>query len=1243
MFDQISKQEIFAMFRNMKVGARLTLGFAIVIVLMIGIIAVALRQGEVAHEKLERIVKINNVRINLANCMLNDVRKVSIALHNTLLLKNIEEARRMRDIIAEERKNFDSEFNKLQELTGKDDTKATELISKVKASTDDSRPLNNKVFDLAVAGKDNDAFDLMTKQGSPSVDQWIVAIEALVHHNEELSALRYDQAEKARAAARSTMFILGAAAIALSVLIVIFLTLGITRPLSQSVDAANRIASGDQTIDLSDAEKRGDELGLMLQSFSKMIATLRDAANQADVISKGDYSVDIAPLSDKDVLGIALQRMTRALRENRDHVQRQDWLKTGIARLNQVVSGDPDLATLASKVISEIATYLDAQVGAIYVARNGIGAALSLMGSYAYTKRKNLSNVFKPGEGLVGQAALEKKQILIRNVPEDYIRVTSGLGESIPRFICVSPLIYEDRVKGVIEVGTLSEITDQQMEYLNQAMPALALAIESAESRTKLAKSLEESQALTEELRTTNVELEEQTQALKISEEELKAQQEELQVTNEELEEKNELLDRQKRDVEKARKDIEEQAEELALASKYKSEFLANMSHELRTPLNSLLLLAQSLSENKGGNLNGEQVESAKIIHGSGNDLLNLINEILDLSKIESGRMDLQLGRVLISDLAEGVRASFGHMTEKKGIKLEVAVPEDAMAEIKSDRKRIEQVIRNLVSNAIKFTDSGSVTVTFARPSPDTNLSRSGLSADECLAVEVRDTGIGIAPENQKIIFEAFQQVDGGTSRKYTGTGLGLSVSRELARIMGGEIQVYSELGKGSTFTLYLPVVVSPGRKVAPGSATVTVARADEGALRDATRQSATAVQIEDDRDKLEKDNRVILVIDDDPNFARLLHRKCHEKGFKCLAAPTGEAGLELATKHQPAAIILDIHLPGMDGWAVLSALKEDVLTRHIPVHIVSVEEVSTEALRKGAVGHASKPLSQEVLEETFRKLEQVSAGKPKRVLVVDDDPNIRRATVKLIGDEDVKVDEAETGKQAQEALRSGGYDCVVLDLGLPDISGAKLLEKLEREGVDLPPVIVHTARDLTLDEEMDLRDHSEAIVIKDVRSQERLLDEVSLFLHRVVSKMPEKKRQIIMDLHDSDALVKDKKVLIVDDDMRTTFAVSHLLAERGMKTLKAENGERALMLLEEHPDVDLVLMDIMMPVMDGYEAMKRIREQERFRSLPIIVLTAKAMREDREKSLAAGANDYLPKPVDQKRLLSMIRVWLCR
>ncbi|MFH1572415.1 MAG: response regulator, partial [Acidobacteriota bacterium] len=626
--------------------------------------------------------------------------------------------------------------------------------------------------------------------------------------------------------------------------------------------------------------------------------------------------------------------------------------------------------------------------------------------------------------------------------------------------------------------------------------------------------------------------------------------------------------------------------------------------------------------------------ESARIIHGGGTDLLNLINEVLDLSKIEAGRMDLHFGTVRVSDLADGVRASFQHMAEEKGLGLDVVVSKDAAGEIVSDRKRIEQVLRNLVSNAVKFTEKGTVAVTFGHPAAGTDLSRSGLSAGECLAIAVKDTGIGIAPGQQKIVFEAFQQADSGTVRKYGGTGLGLSISRELAHLLGGEIQLESEPGQGSTFTLYLPVTVSAGRKVSAGDG-VTVS------MHDVTGQRAVAVQIEDDRNSLEKDARVILVIEDDPNFARLLYEKCHEKGFSCLAAPTGEAGLEIAAKHLPNAVILDIRLPGMDGWAVLAALKEDTRTRHIPVHIVSVEEISTEALRKGAVGHATKPLDQEDLEETFRRLEQVFAGKPKRVLVVEDDGKTRRKTVQLIGNGDVKVDEAENGEQALQAIRSGRYDCVVLDLGLPDLSGGELLARLEREGVDLPPVIIHTARDLTREEEMDLREHAESIVIKDVRSQERLLDEVSLFLHRVVSTMPEKKKQMILNLHETDVLLKDKKVLIVDDDMRTTFALSRLLTGRGMKTLKAENGERALRLLDQEPNVDLVLMDIMMPVMDGYEAVERIRAQDRFRNLPIIVLTANAMPEDRAKCITAGANDYLPKPVDEGRMISMMRVWL--
>lgn len=996
-------------------------------------------------------------------------------------------------------------------------------------------------------------------------------------------------------------------------------------------------------------------IGIVMALFiSRSISgNLGRVISVAEAIAEGNLDTIVEEGGGYEIgkLRASVDRMQASLRRAREAAERLSWLKTGVARLNDVMRGDLEIEPLASKVISEVANYLDGQVGAFYVAQNGGKPAFSLVGSYAYTKRKNLSNVFELGDGLVGQAALEKQQILLKNVPEDYIKVTSGLGERVPRFICVTPCIYEDHVKGVVEIGTLNEMTDLELEYLSQAMPALAIAVQSAENRTTLAKSLQESQQLSEELqaqqeelKVANEELEEQTQRLEESEQRLKQQQEELQVTNEELEEKNELLERQKREVELARKDIEEKAEEVALASKYKSEFLANMSHELRTPLNSLLLLSQGLVENKSGNLTADQIESARIIHGGGSDLLSLINEILDLSKIEAGRMDLQLGAVRIGDLTDSFRTSFGHMAKEKGLGLEIVAIENGPPEIVSDRKRLEQVVKNLLSNAIKFTKAGTIRVTFGRPDAGTDLSRSGLSSGDCLAIAVSDTGIGIAPDQHKLIFEAFQQADGGTSRKYGGTGLGLSISRELARLLGGEIRIESEPGKGSTFTLYLPIVRSAERMV-PAAAQGTGMRpqTDTGSHRALSMERVAALQIEDDRDSLEKDARAILVIEDDPKFARVLYKKCHEKGFKCLATPTGEAGLELAAKHLPSAVILDIRLPGIDGWAVLAGLKDDIRTRHIPVHVVSVEDASAEALRKGAVGYATKPLAQEGLEETFARIEQLSTGKPRRLLVVEDDADLRQRTVTLIGNGDVKVDEAASGKEALAALRTGRYDCVVLDLGLPDMSGLAVLDTLESEGVKMPPVIIHTARDLTREEEAGLHERAESIVVKDVRSQERLLDEVSLFLHRVVSGMPEDSRQIICNLHDSDELLRDKKVLIVDDDLRTVFAMSQFLSTRGMKPLKAENGEKALRLLAEQPDVDLVLMDIMMPVMDGYEAIARIRAQERFHRLPVIALTAKAMKEDRAKCIAAGANDYLSKPVDQDRLISLMRVWLYR
>lgn len=947
----------------------------------------------------------------------------------------------------------------------------------------------------------------------------------------------------------------------------------------------------------------------------------------------------------------SVRAMIVALKESRDAVEDRQWLSTGLARLNDDLRGEQDVGRLATKALSEIAQYLDAKVGALYVALEKDGTpTLTMLASYAYTKRKNLSNEFRFGEGLVGQAALEEEQILLRNVPEDYVRVTSGLGDHVPRFICVTPLRFEDLVKGVIEIGTLNEMPDLHLEYLKQATSALAVALETGQGRENLAEAFRESQTLTEELQaqqeeleTANEELEEQTQALQSSEAKLQTQQEEMEVINEELLGKNEALERQKREVESAQADIAEKADELAVASKYKSEFLANMSHELRTPLNSLLLLARSLAEDREGNLSEEQLESARIIQGSGDELLALINEILDLAKIEAGRMDLDLANVALADLAESVDASFAHMAADKGLDFETRVEDDAPSKIVTDAKRLQQVVKNLVSNALKFTERGSVEVRFHRPSSDVNLSRSGLDRGKTIAISVIDTGIGIAADQQRVIFEAFQQVDGTAARRYSGTGLGLSISRELAKLLGGEIQLSSTPGKGSTFTLFLPLRLVPqGETDHGGSATPPTSTPARPPRPASERVRPEKIAVADDRDDLTDQDRKILIIEDDVAFARVLSMRCHERGFKCLVAGDGVEGLELAERYLPQAVILDLKLPTMDGWRVLDRLKQDTKLRHIPVHIISVEEPSTLAFRRGAVGHIHKPVGPDELQGVFDRIETTLSKDLKKLLVVEDDDASRLAIVNLVGGKDVQVDQASGAQEAIAALLENRYDCMILDLGLWDMDGEKLLETIRAdEDAELPPVIVYTGRDLSRDKEMELREYTESIILKDVRSEDRLLDEVSLFLHRVIDDMPAEKRQVIIDLHDKDMMFEGKHVLVVDDDMRSAFALAKLLTTRGIKVTKAENGERALKIIEANPDVDLVLMDIMMPVMDGYETMRRIRAAERSARLPIIALTAKAMKGDREKCIAAGANDYLTKPVDPHRLLSMMRVWL--
>ncbi len=991
----------------------------------------------------------------------------------------------------------------------------------------------------------------------------------------------------------------------------LFVSQAISRPIVALTRATGRMAGGDLQTPVDTGGR--DELGILSRSVDGMQISLRKARDE----------------NTRSVMQLKLQ----------------DWLKGGLNELNTSVRGDKSMEKMTNDALMFLSKYLKAGVSVLYIFDEKEDC-LRIVANYAFTRNKRFNERIRLGEGLAGQAARERKIICLDNIPPDYLAIASATGAAVPCAVLAVPLVIENQLFGVMEFGSFKDFSALEVDFLKQAGEALAISISANLSRERIAKLLEESQSQSEELqsqseelRSANEELEEQTQRLQQSEEKLKAQQEELQVTNEELEEKNEVLDRQKREVEKARAEVVQRAEDLALASKYKSEFLANMSHELRTPLNSLLLLSRGLTDNKKGNLTGDQVESARIIYQSGSDLLTLINEILDLSKIEAGRMDLRVTEVSLSDIADSVRATFQHFADDKGLSFGVRVLEGAPEKIKTDRQRLEQVIRNLLSNAIKFTEKGEVKISFGMAASDTVLRHRGLLPESTLAITVEDTGIGIANDHHKIIFEAFQQADGGISRKFGGTGLGLSISRELARLLGGEIQVLSEPDKGSIFTMFIPVGGPAPEfmvKLEPDNDFSKTPMTQEAV------KSSVSKPVTDDRNSIQKGDRVILIVDDDARFEGILMKYCRDSGLKCLSCTSGEEAIEIARRFRPGGIILDLKLPGIDGWSVLDTLKQDPSTRHIPIHIMSVDKPVADALRKGAIGYLQKPVNHEDIEGALRKLAEVAANKVKKVLVVDDDKEIRRSIVKLISDEQVLVEEATSAKEALAALKGGHYDCMILDLGLMDLDGRQLLKTLESDSsVILPPVIVYTARELTSEETMELRNYSDSIIIKDVRSEDRLFDEVSLFLHRVVSEMPEQKRKIITRLHEPDSSLHGKKVMVVDDDMRTLFALSKLLSDCEMKVLKAENGEKALKLLEEHPDVNLVLMDIMMPVMDGLEAIRRIRAQGRFVKLPIIALTAKAMKGDREQCMSTGASDYLPKPLDQDRLLSMMRVWL--
>lgn len=1044
--------------------------------------------------------------------------------------------------------------------------------------------------------------------------------------------------------------------------VIVFISRNITGPLKDTTQILENLSKGIIDQDNPIVTKTHDELGQMALALNRLSNSLKKNADFALAIGKNELNTDYKPLSKRDMLGNALLQMRDNLSELSKINANNSWLQSSIVDVSNILRGEKTEADLASELLSKLASILHFQAAALYLKTSD--EKLKLTGTYAFSHRKSSANEFQIGEGLVGQAAFEKKLIVYSNVPKDFIYIQSGLTEGEAPHVIVLPFLFQGKVIGVLELASVSRWDDLHCTFLDQMEESIAIAFHTITSRQEMRKLLittqeqsEELRVQQEELREANEELEEQTKALRQSEANLQAQQEELRVTNEELEEKTHILEQQKaavaiknKELETAKTEIERKAREVEQASKYKSEFLANMSHELRTPLNSLLILSRSLADNKKANLTKEQVEAAEIIYNSGNELLTLINDILDLSKIESGRMDINLEKVEPESIGDYTRMHFNHQLSLKSLKFLINIADDVPPYILTDRQRIEQIIKNLMSNAIKFTSDGSITLSVERPDANVRFRNPALNSANTIAVSVTDTGIGISPEKQDLIFEAFKQADGSTSRKYGGTGLGLSISRELAKLLGGEIQLKSEVGKGSKFTIYLPLdenlAKATPKPVANGTTTtqpISKPAIYEDPLIDTEVKEVPKVEsIPDDRAEIKPGDRVMLIIEDDTSFAKVLAKQTREKGFKILASSTGEEGINLAMKYTPAAIILDINLPGIDGWDVLERLKNEGTTRHIPVHMMSAYDETIDAYKKGAIGYLTKPVNPDDLEKAFGKITHFTNRKMKDLLLVEDDMNLRKSIKSIIGEKDVQISDAGSGAAAHKALREKRFDCMVLDLGLPDMTGFDLLKQLEEDKtITVPPVIIYTGRELSKEEDKALHHYTDSIIIKGVKSEERLLDESALFLHRVVSEMPQQQQEIISFLHDKDTIFRNRKVLVVDDDMRNVIALTHVLEEKEIEVLAAENGQMAIDMLNQTPNIDIVLMDIMMPVMDGYETIGKIREDKRFKTIPIIALTAKAMKEDRNKCINAGASDYIAKPVNIDKLLSLMRVWL--
>lgn len=1203
-------------YANLKIGSKILLGFSAVI-LISSVMGLASIWG---------LGKIDGLLMDITKTIMPQIVYSNeldshVTLHNRRVLRHIlapgqTEMQQIKDqmqLNEQAVREILAKFN-----TSKMDSNEKRLLERFVNGWPDYVIVTGQIVRLSTVGRKQDALKVAEGEGRQRFHELENALDDLIRFNVAEGKQHDDEASDLYRSLSFSLVTLMIVSLMLAVSIAWRITWSVVRPIRQVLDTLHSLsdAAREKTL-LAEAIAAGDLNQPVRITEPLQVDESSFTRDEAGVLLKN--VVEMNALQSK--LDMALTTMTEALRTDRDEEQRRNWLKNGLAGLNGLISGDRRLSELTDQCLTYLCGYLAVAAGAFYL-WDERDSMLEMAAGYGLPDLAGRNLRFRAGEGPAGQAARDRSLLIIYDVPHGYLTMSSALGKAEPLAIAALPLIHDNRLIGVIEIASFRPFSEQEQTFLNRAGDALSIGVGVNISRRLVDDLLEQTQSQAEELR---------------------VQQEELQQTNEELEERAQMLEQQReqiraknREVEQASSEVQRKADEVERISRYKSEFLANMSHELRTPLNSLMILSSLLKDNRDANLTDKQVEYAATINGAGKDLLNLINDILDLSKIESGKLDFHLEDVSPAEICEQLRALFEAVAMERGLEFSISIDDRLPALIHTDGQRTLQIMKNLVSNAIKFTRSGAVSVKLF--SPVTGVSPLAVPG---IAFAVSDTGIGIPPDKQELVFQAFQQADGSTSRTYGGTGLGLSISRQLARGLGGEVTLASTFGSGSCFTLYLPITFD-GLRHEPAQALIP-APAPQILPAAATEPDTLPVPfIPDDRDSLQEGARSILIIEDDRTFANVLAETVRKRGFKVLAAGSGEAGIMLAERFIPSAIILDVMLPGLDGWGVMRCIKDNLNTRHIPVHFVTCLEDRNKAMSMGAVGFYTKPVSTEGLNAICSAIENALESSGRNLLIVEDDTTEAASLVALLSERGVSITVASGGEEALSLMSRISFDCIVLDLGLSDMSGFDVLEKIHSlEPERRLPVIVHSGRDLTRSEELKLRHYAKSIIIKGTKSPERLLNEVSIFLHLVENSMQPDKQRMIRTVMESETMLSGKKVLLVDDDMRNIFSLSSVLSEKGIQVLEAENGKEALACLEEHQDIDLVLMDIMMPVMDGLSATRAIRENPRLRNLPVIALTAKAMKGDREECIRAGASDYIAKPVDIDKLISLLRVWL--